>query len=435
MLVATESQHEDWSADYRAFSRAEWNAQKLFDIPKRRVLSWIPAESPIIAALDDTKLQKTGRKIPGVSYQRDPMSPPFHTNLIRAQRFVQISVTVPLKSESVSPVRAFPVAFEHSPPPAKPLHTATEEEHKQYRVKQRTQNLSQTGVRMITNLRRDYDSLGQTERKLVMTVDGSYTNKSVLRNLPDRTAMIGRIRKDAKFFYAPEIQPERGRKRLYGNKAPTPEQLRVDESNIWQPVEAFAAGRQHTFNVKTIDNLLWPKAGVKLPVRLIVIRPLGYRLTKSGRTLYRQPAYLICTDPDLSLQQIIQWYVWRWEIEVNHRDEKQLIGVGQAQVRSEKAVERVPAFAVASYSMLLVASALCNGIDARVPIIEPPKWRTKAVGQQIRLTTGQIIEQFQKTPTVFMAHPNSPENLRHFAYKKHKHAKYQKIETVHSRAS
>ena len=35
-------------------------------------------------------------------------------------------------------------------------------------------------------------------RQLILSGDGSYTNKTVLRNLPPRTTFIGRIRKNAK---------------------------------------------------------------------------------------------------------------------------------------------------------------------------------------------------------------------------------------------
>ena len=65
------------------------------------------------------------------------------------------------------------------------------------------------------------------------------------------------------------------------------------------------------------------------PRRLVVIAPVAYRPRKGSKLLYRQPAYLIRTDPDLSLERLVQYYLWRWDIEVNHRDEKQIIGVGQ----------------------------------------------------------------------------------------------------------
>jgi hypothetical protein len=53
---------------------------------------------------------------------------------------------------------------------------------------------------------------------------------------------------------------------------------------------------------------------------------MGYRLTKNGKLLYRKPAYLICTDPNADIREILQAYIWRWDIEVNFRDEKITLG-------------------------------------------------------------------------------------------------------------
>jgi hypothetical protein len=64
-------------------------------------------------------------------------------------------------------------------------------------------------------------------------------------------------------------------------------------------------------------------------MQLLIIKPLGYRLTLGGRLLYRQPAYLLCTDPQMALQEFLQLFLWRWDIEVNFRNEKTLLGVGQ----------------------------------------------------------------------------------------------------------
>ena len=134
----------------------------------------------------------------------------------------------------------------------------------------------------------------------------------------------------------------------------------------------------------------WRKTGTQLPLRVVVIAPVGYRLTQGGRLLYRQPAYLICTDPNLELQPLLQEYLWRWDIEVNHRDEKQIIGVGQAQVRAPKSVDRQPAFAVACYSMLLLAALnACDPkrIDDLLPL---PKWRQG--GARCRLSTQRLVQ-------------------------------------------
>jgi len=413
MLSAAGREQHDWSADYRLFSRGRFQPSAMFGLVEDRLLERLPAGQDVVTALDDTKCRKTGTKIPGVSYQRDPMSPPFHTNFIRAQRFAQLSFMMPLDVSAPAAARAFPIRFRHVPPPPRPGPKASPEQLAAFRLLQKTHNLSVAGAGIIKDCRSSLDSRGAAARTLVVSVDGSYTNRTVLKELPERTTLIGRIRKDAKFSYPPSEQPLRGRRRHYGDAAPTPEALLKDDSVPWSNVRVWASGKHHDCDYKTIPSIQWRKAGAHRLLRLIVIRPLGYRLTAQSRLLYRQPAFLICTDLSLPLQTVIQDYFWRWDIEVNHRDEKQLIGVGQAQVRSKLSVELVPAFAVASYSLLLLASAQAHGFDATHPAFTPPRWRRSAVARQIRLTTGQILADLRRSP--HLDHPSAPlPNFDHF---------------------
>lgn len=395
LLSTAGRQFLDWTADYRLFSRDVWAAHELFVPITRAIVDLLPPGTPVVAAMDDTHLQKTGTRIPGVGYTRDPLSPAFHTNLIRAQRFLQISGLLP-NAEPAGSARAIPIVYGHVPPVPKPKKNAPEEEWKTYRQQRRQQNLSTHGVQAIRQLRDDLDQRHDAaERLLVMGVDGSYTNATVLKNLPPRTTLIGRIRKDAKLCEPPhpEDQQPRGTRRQYGRPLPTPDQIRQDESSPWQEVQAYASGKRHTFRVKTIGPVLWSKAGAKQSLRLVVIAPVGYRLKKGSRLLYRQPAYLICTDPDLPLEQLIQYYLWRWDIEVNHRDEKQIIGVGEAQVRSLQSVGRQPALAVASYAIMLLAAARVFGTDTPRGRLPLPKWQSKSAGQ--RLSTQELVRQLR----------------------------------------
>jgi len=425
MLSAAGREQHDWTADYRVFSRGRFHPSDMFGLVEDRLLERLPPGQAVVTALDDTKCRKTGTKIPGVSYQRDPMSPPFHTNFIRAQRFVQLSLMMPLDVNAPAAARGFPIRFRHAPPPRRPGAKASLEDLAAYRRLQKTQNLSVAGADIIKDCRSDLDARGASERTLVVSVDGSYTNETVLKALPARTTLIGRIRKDAKFFYPPSQQPSRGRRRSYGEPAPTPEVLLQDQSIPWSKALVWASGNYHDCEYKTITSIQWRKAGPHRLLRLIVIRPLGYRLTKHSRLLYRQPAYLICTDPDLPLQTVIQDYFWRWDIEVNHRDEKQLIGVGQAQVRSELSVELVPAFAVASYSMLLLASAQTHGFEATQPAFTVPKWRSPSVTRQSRITTGQILTDLRHSTHLDTPSGSLP-NFDHFADRVARHKKCSK---------
>jgi hypothetical protein len=124
----------------------------------------------------------------------------------------------------------------------------------------------------------------------------------------------------------------------------------------------------------------------------VIIAPLAYRPRKGSKLLYRDPAYLICTDPALEPRQIIEAYFQCWDIEVNFRDEKTLLGVGRAQVRADASVQSAPALTVASYAMLLVAAqrAFGNSDDRLWP---QPKWAARAKGP--RTSTQQIIHQLR----------------------------------------
>ncbi|MEK7407766.1 MAG: hypothetical protein AAB225_22050 [Acidobacteriota bacterium] len=155
----------------------------------------------------------------------------------------------------------------------------------------------------------------------------------------------------------------------------------------------FAAGAEHQCRVKTVTGLLWRTAGVEQLLKLVVIAPLHYRPREGSRLLYRRPAYLICTDPTLDTQQIVQNYVWRWEIEVNFHEEKSLLGVGQAQVRKPAATQAVPALLIAAYAMLLLA-AIGSGVGSpAASLLPPPKWSARK--SPIRTSTQRLIHELQ----------------------------------------
>jgi len=101
------------------YSRAKWNPQQLFDPIGEGALP--QCEGPLVGvAVDDTKLHKTGRCIVQAFHQRDPLSPPFHANLILGLRFLQASLLVPLHQGDAFSCRILPVRFEESSPGKKP---------------------------------------------------------------------------------------------------------------------------------------------------------------------------------------------------------------------------------------------------------------------------------------------------------------------------
>jgi hypothetical protein len=160
----------------------------LFDVVLDHLPQLLPTpEAPVLAAIDDTILKKTGRRIPGVKILRDPMSPAFHVNFCYGLRFVQISVLVSPR-DAAGPARALPVRFDFAPPAHKPRKNAPPEDWDNYKEEQKKRTLSLAGVEAITSLRASLDQRPETrQRQLIVSGDGSYTNHTVLPRLPERT--------------------------------------------------------------------------------------------------------------------------------------------------------------------------------------------------------------------------------------------------------
>jgi hypothetical protein len=291
--------------------------------------------------------------------------------------------------------RLAPIAFLPAPTPAKPSRKASPEQQAQYRQQARASRLGVRAAEQITELRYalDREESGK-DRPLLMAFDGGYTNSTVLKKLPPHTTGIGRIRKDAKLYFEPEPHNTRGRRRCYGAPAPTPtpEEVRTKESEPWQILLFTQGGVTHKLRYKRCQHLMWRTAGANQLLQLIVIAPLSYRLRKGSKLLYRDPAYLICTDTTLSVQQILEAYFQRWGIEVNFRDEKTLLGVGQEQVRTLGSVASAPALTVAAYALLLVSAQRAFG-NSDAGLLPPPKWLANSTPP--RISTQRLLHQLR----------------------------------------
>jgi hypothetical protein len=387
MLSASGKQFIDWSASYRLFSKQKIDVGKIFEVLQNNVLKENDMLPYVVGHMDDTIIKKTGKKIPGTAWRRDPLGPPFHTNFIWGQRFIQISLALPCNGE-ISQSRAIPVDFHHCPSAVKPNRKATQEQWQEYKEVKRISKLSRQGSNRISVIRGKLDEQGAKDKDLIISVDGSYTNREVLKTLPDRVTLIGRIRKDTKLYLKPNQQHDLGRKRVYGDRLPTPEQIRQSDLFPWQKVTAWAAGKKHQFNIKVVKNVRWRSAGEKHDLTLIVISPLGYRLSKGSKILYRDPAYLLTTKSEHNIDVLLQSYLWRWEIEVNFREEKTIMGCGQAQVRNPYSIESIPAFIASLYGLLHLAYQNTKNVQ-NIEWLPRPKWYKKRSND--RTTTGDLL--------------------------------------------
>lgn len=374
-ICARARQFLDWSADYRFFSKDKWFgvilSQKLLEHLSRH----LRADDPLVIAIDDTHKPKSGKKIPASGYFYDSKSPPFARSFKWQLRFLSFSALL-TPHGPIAAARGILIRFKLAPTLSKPKKSASEEQKLEYRKFAKLWTIASQLVEQLHLLRAQMDAhIDLAKRLLVVCADSSYVNKTVLRRLPERCILIGRTRKDLKLYQLPDCSNIKGRKRRYGELAPTPEELRQDDSVPYESTTIFAAGKWHNLRYKTMTPLLWKSAGYNLPLRLIVIAPLHYRLRKNSKLLYRRPAYLLVSDTAYPVHLAIQHYFHRWEIEVNHRDAKSVAGVGQAQVRNPRSVSRQFSFVALVWSWLQLASLDAYGPERGASYIPLAKWR------------------------------------------------------------
>lgn len=385
--------------DYKFFSDRIWEPDELFDTILKESLKFTSGDY-ITVGVDDTRLHKTGKKIPFAGWGRDPLSPPFQTNLTWGLRELHCSIILPLygqkppsisgsnnqevdtqSDEKPTPPRAVPIRWDNAPCAKRPGKKATQDQQEEYKIQKKTHNLSTLTIAKIHKLRTDLDNLGMQNKTLIITGDGSFCNRTCMRIEIANTIMVARCRRDAKLCF----QAKGDSRKFYSEKKFTPEEVLKDASIPWKTGVFFYGGKFRELQYKEVRNVYWQSGTQRKPLRLIVMAPTPY--FKGGKKNYREPAFLLATDNEAPVEILIQAYLDRWQMEYCHRDVKSIIGVGEAQVRNEQSVIRQPAFHVAAYSALILAGIIAYGDRPHSDFGKRPKWRK----QPRRLTTRALV--------------------------------------------
>jgi hypothetical protein len=211
--------------------------------------------------------------------------------------------------------------------------------------------------------------------------------------------LLTRCRKDARLCFA--AHEASGRR--YALEIFTPEDVLQSPRCRYRWCKIWLGHRRRRIRYKVLPEVLWRRGGGDRKLRLLVLAPLPYKTSPNASLNYRQPGYLLSTDLRSPERELIQSYFDRWQIEINHRDEKTILSVGQAQVWSPSSVSRQPALTVASYSMLLLASLRCFGPGRSSFHPQLPKWRLHSPRASLldllTLLRKEIIETSVKNPT------------------------------------
>lgn len=156
------------------------------------------------------------------------------------------------------------------------------------------------------------------ERKLVIVADSSFACLELLSSIRKlaSTSMITRLRLDAAMDEPAPPRPPgtMGRPRLKGKRLPNLEQILINPNTQWSKVTLSNWYGELERPVEIITGIaVWYHTGLPVvPIRWILIRdPLGKFKSQA----------LLCTNQEYQSQQILEWFVRRWQIEVTFERE------------------------------------------------------------------------------------------------------------------
>ena len=172
------------------------------------------------------------------------------------------------------------------------------------------------------------------------------------QSLAQPVILIARLRLDAALYEpAPARQPgQNGRPPLKGRRLPTLKSL-VDHPGLSWTTAAVAWYDGATRTVEfTSQTAVWYRSG-KPPL------PLRWVLVRDPQSEFATQA-LLCTDRAVDPAQILEWFVLRWQLEVNFQEVRAHLGVETQRQWSDRAIARTTPILMGLFSWTTLAAHL-----------------------------------------------------------------------------
>ena len=136
-----------------------------------------------------------------------------------------------------------------------------------------------------------------------------------------------------------------GRPRLKGERLPNLSVVAEDPSTTWTPttVDDWYGGGKRTVEVASA-TAVWYSTGLPaVPIRWVVVRdPQGAFATQA----------LLCTDLGADPEQILRWFVLRWQIETTFQEARRHLGIETQRQWSEMAIRRTTPALLGLFSLV-----------------------------------------------------------------------------------
>lgn len=270
------------------------------------MLRTIPLPERLLLVIDDTPTKRYGPLVEGAALHHNPTPGPADQKYLYGHVWVSIGLALrhPLWGAMALPLQAMLYVRQCTLPSIPSgrrwkFHTKLELAARQLEA---------------------IGSLLKAQGKAVWVVaDGAYAKRPFLRAATRMgIVVVSRLRKDAHLRTLPRRRSPRGRTPIYGRDR-IDLAKRAGQRRGWQEITCTLYGKVETKRYKTFLATYAPVGGI---VRVVLVREeLGWLA-------------LFCTDPNATVQEILEAFADRATIEQCFHDQKEVWGTGKQQVRN-----------------------------------------------------------------------------------------------------
>ena len=323
---------------HRVLNRALWSSLAASRILLCLLVRAFAPKGVLVMGLDDTIERRRGDQIKAKGIYRDPVRSS-HSHFVKASGLRWLSLMLLVEIPWAGRFWALP--FLTALCPSERYHKERGRSH---------QKLTERARQMLLMVKR-----WLPERELVVTADSSFAALELLAAVREQVTVVTRLRSDAA-LYATAPQRQRGtmgRPRKKGKRLPTLKQVAADPTTRWHSLSAQGWYGEGARAVELVSGTcVWYHTGMPgVPIRWVLVRdPLGKFETQA----------LLSTKLEAEPQQILEWFVLRWTVEVTFEEVRAHLGVETQRQWSEKAIARTTPCLLGLYSLtaLLAASLL-----------------------------------------------------------------------------
>jgi len=323
---------------HRVLNRAIWSSLEASHILFGLLISFFANSGPIIMGLDDTIERRRGAKIKAKGIYRDPVRSS-HSHFVKASglRWLSLMLLTPIPWAK----RVWALPFLTVLAPSERYYKDKIRKHKK---------LTEWAYQMVLQVRR-----WLPKRLLVVVADSSFAVIDLLwqlRQLKNPICMIARFRLDAALYEPNKPAPRKmGRPRKKGKRLPTLEEIAEDKLTRWKrlTVQEWYGEKKRDIEI-TSKTAVWFHSGKPpLPIRWVIVR--------DPKKIFKTQA-LLCTDINLSAEQIIEWFVRRWQVEVTFHEVRTHLGVETQRQWADLSILRITPALLGLFSIVTLLANL-----------------------------------------------------------------------------